>query len=441
MPDAQTLLVLGATGDLCGRLLLPALARLHDGELLSDGFRFVGAGPQSWDRGTFQSHARTRLSEHAPDVDVSRREAFLRTVYYHPVDVLDPAAIAGLVDTWGTTGSVILYLALPTNLVAATVSALAESALPDTVRIAVEKPFGSDLPSARALNAALADVTRQDRIFRVDHILGMPTVQELPARLAPLLRPSAGPPPAVAEISILWEETLALEGRAAFYDQAGALKDLVQNHLLQILCVITMDPAPGPTDDDPSTRRMEALRRVQIPTADQAHSRRARYTAGVLASTGGAHGARVPDYAAEQGVDPSRHTETLAEVTLFVDAPQWSGVRFVLRAAKAQGARRRGICIRFRGQPSVLWIDVDRPAVAGDDPPATGFRAAPLEQMAYVNVLRNLLSGSRALSVGAQETELAWQIFTPILQAWSSGAVPLQEYPAGTTPDPGPARH
>lgn len=445
LPD-HTLIVLGATGDLTGRLLLPAIVRLHAAGELPGRFAFVGAGPQPWDRASYLEHARARLAEHAADVDRAARAAFLDTVDYRQVDVADGPAVAGVldeqVDSTPTGGSVTLYLALPTHLLPSTLAAFEHRKLPRHVRIAVEKPFGVDLPSAILLNAALRSMTyTQSQVYRVDHVLGMPAVEHLPQWVEQQTAASTAGAPGVAEVQILWEETLALEGRASFYDGAGALKDLLQNHLVQILCLTTIDPDDAADGEDDGQRRLRALRAVRVPTADEAitGSRRARYTSGSLATTGGAHGQLVPDYAAETGVDPGRGTETFAEVALRVSSPRWSSTRFVLRAGKALAARRRGVLLRWSTAAGPAgrecWIDVDRPTTAGQPagaPPAAGSSAAPLEQLAYVTVLRNILSGASDLSVSAEETELAWRLFTPVLRAWAAGAVPLTSYPAGT---------
>ena len=451
MPEPHTLIVIGATGDLTGRLLLPALARMWDSGDLAEGFRFVGAGPQDWDEATFRTHARARLAAHAGDLDRAQRESFLRTVTYRQVDVTQPSSVGRLLGPWVGPGVVTLYLALPTHLLGPTVAALVPLGLPATVRVAVEKPFGDDLRSAMALNAALARaVSHAHNIFRVDHVLGMAIVQDLPRAIAAIHHPpeSAGAPN-IAEVEILWEETLALEGRAAFYDGAGALKDLLQNHLLQILCLVTLDTAELSGDGVSAAARLSAMRAIEVPTVDGAAavSRRARYTAGRLSTSGGANGEAVPDYIAEAGVDPERNTETLAEVTLTVGTARWAGTRFVLRAGKAMSQRRRGVLIRFREAQidrengatpdptefSELWIDVDRPDTDQLDSGAHGDSGAPakLEQIAYVTVLRNLLSGSDTLSVTAEQAELGWRLFEPIMQAWATDRVPLTEYPAG----------
>ncbi len=441
----QTLILFGATGDLCGRHLMPALARLFVADELPSGFRVLGTGPQPWDTPTFHDHLRTRLASSAPDLATTDTEAFIARIAYHPVDVLDPAAIGGLVEVASDAASLIFYLALPTNLIAATVEGLGLVGLPPSARVAVEKPFGSDLTSAEDLNAALALVTSDDsHVFRVDHFLGMPIVQALPSTVVGLRRHLLGAPGLdVERVSILWEETLALEGRAAFYDRAGALKDLLQNHLLQILCQILLAAPGAAIGGGWSDRRLQALRAVQIPTSDQARTttRRARYTAGALPTGDGGPPTEVPDYVAEHGVDASRQTETLAQVSLRVDASEWTHTDFLLRAGKAMGRRRCGILIQFRQHSPLpeadVWIDFDQPPAEFPPSAHAAIKSAPLEQLAYINVLRDLLSGRTALSGSRDEAELAWQVFTPVLREWSAGTVPLETYPAGTTPSTG----
>ena len=230
------------------------------------------------------------------------------------------------------------------------------------------------------------------------------------------------------------------------------MKDLLQNHLLQILCMITLDDTTDATPQNVADRRLRALRAVQIPTiADAAaSSHRARYTGGRLATAGGASGRVVPDYIAEPGVDASRQTETLAEVVLRVASARWVGTRFLLRAGKAMAQRRRGILLHFTmgGGDDVQesWIDVDLPPPSAlsdrsdADAQQTGAAPALLEQLAYTRILAALLSGSSDLSVSAPETERAWEIFEPFLAAWASGLVPLTEYPAGSSGPAWPSR-
>ena len=267
------------------------------------------------------------------------------------------------------------YLALPQRAFAPTVRAIAAVGLPEGSRIAVEKPFGEDLHSAIALNELLADATGS--AFRVDHLLGMPN-----ARRAVRLDPTG-----VKEIEILWEETLALEGRAGFYDRAGALRDVLQNHMLQLLALVVG-----------GDERAAALRATRAP--DPLRSRRARYAG----------------YAQEEGVDPARGTETFAEVLLAVDAPGWRDTRFRLRAGKALARGYKGVVVHRRGEEERIEVD----------------RLGKGEAPAYVHVLGEVLGGHSSLSVHADEAEEAWRIVTPVLDAWAAGRVPLDEYPVGS---------
>ncbi|MCU1689362.1 MAG: glucose-6-phosphate dehydrogenase, partial [Jatrophihabitantaceae bacterium] len=218
--------MLGATGDLAGRLLLPALAALHAAGELAPGFRLVGVGDQPWDDAQFAAAARAWLERHAPDVAADARETLLQVVSYRRADVRDAAALRTAVAGGPPGGDdpIAVYLALPTHVMADAVHALALAQLPMGSRIAVEKPFGSDVASAAALNALLARAAPGEGSgYRVDHTLGLPALTGLP-RLTGV---------GLSRLEVLFEETLALEGRAAFYDRAGALRDVMQNHMIQ----------------------------------------------------------------------------------------------------------------------------------------------------------------------------------------------------------------
>ena len=440
------LVLLGATGDLAGRFLMPALAGLHADGLLPDGFRVTGASQEDWDGPTFVRHVEARLEAHAADVPAAARQALLGGLDHRTVDLEDAATVAAAV---ASGGPVAVYLALPPGLFMTALRALREAGLPPGSRVVVEKPFGEDLDSAVALNALLAEVAEglgAQAVFRVDHVLGMPTVRDLLGLRAPgaVLEPvwsSAH----VAQVDVLWEETLALEGRADFYDRAGAVKDVVQNHVLQLLALVAME-LPG--ERDLRETKLEALRAVRALSPDEValRTRRGRYTAGRLAGAG----AQVPDYGQERGVDAARGTETYVELVLELDLPRWAGTRFVLRAGKALAAGRKGVVLHFHGPagapPGRLWIGFDG---AQDAAPAGGTDGSPLapvpllvppppvqgERAAYTAVLRDVLSGGSTLSVGGEESEQAWRVVEPVLQAWAGGASPLVEYVAGS---PGP---
>jgi glucose-6-phosphate 1-dehydrogenase len=405
----STLLLLGVTGDLAKRFVLPAVGALDAARRLPDGFRVVGAA-----RGELDDGGRRRLDE-------SLSSGMLA---YRPVDVGDPSSLAAALD--GTRGPVAAYLALPPGVFATTIESLGEVGLPGGSRVAVEKPFGDSLESARALNTLLAK-TGMDA-YRVDHVLGMDTVQNLVAmrRANPAFdRLWSGE--SVEQVEILWEETLALEGRANYYDRAGALKDVLQSHMLQLLALVGMELPVS--EAELHERKLDVLASARV----SAGSRRARYVAGRLED-----GREVRAYADEEGVDPDRWTETFAEVALEVESPRWTGTQFSLRAGKALASRRKLILLHLRGGGE-LELGVDGPddvvlRLAGAATEVLELRAAaPGDGLPpYAHVLLDILGGRSAFSVGGEEAEEAWRVVAPVITSWEADDVPLEEYAAGS---------
>jgi glucose-6-phosphate 1-dehydrogenase len=466
----ERLVLFGATGDLAGRYLLPALAALSAGGQLPDGFEVVGAAQQDWDDDAFRKAAAEQLAEHGADVPESARDAVVRMLRYRQVDLDDKGSVARAVcpDPAGTPETtagdpVAVYLALPTRLFTPAVSALGALGLPEGSRIALEKPFGDNLESAIALNRLLVDVTGvagEHEVFRVDHFLGLATVQNLLGmRLANRVLEPVWNSAHIEQVEIVWEETLGLEGRAAYYDRAGQLKDMVQNHLLQVLCLVAMEPPASLGERDLRDRKLDVLRSVCPLRPEQmtARTRRARYTAGRLGDRD------VPDYVDEEGVDPARGTETFAEVELELDSWRWTGTRFLLRTAKAMGRERQEVVVRFRPVPRLpfgdaappppnelrIGLDVNEPGdlvlhltghAAGSPPqllPLTLSAELPVPELTeYSRVLLDILDGDSNLSIRGDEAEQSWRIVTPVLEAWAAGEVPLEEYPAGSDGPP-----
>lgn len=458
------LVLFGATGDLVGRYLLPALAALHASGRLPDGFQVVGAARTQLDDEGFRHAAAGELAEHAGDLHRDVREALVRCLRYLPVDLGDPASVARVIGDEGRP--VVAYLALPPATYPMAVTTLAEVGLPDGSRVALEKPFGEDLDSAVALNGLVAEVAGaagERAVFRIDHVLGLETVQNLLAmRLANRVLDAVWNAVHVEQVEILWEETLALEGRGGYFDKAGALVDMLQNHLLQILCFVAMEPPGGLDEHEVRDRKVELLRAVRPVAPDEVawRSRRARYTAGRLVD-----GEEVPSYVDEDGVDPARDSETFAEVVLDIDNERWAGTRFVLRTAKALDRLRKEAVVRFRpaehspfaapgaaGVPAPvheLRIGLDGPddirfhlagGSLGEDPGLQPLTLAapppPVTLPAYGHVLLDILDGGCRLSVRDDEAEESWRVVTPVLDAWADGRVPMEEYPAGSSGPP-----
>jgi glucose-6-phosphate 1-dehydrogenase len=448
------LAIFGATGDLTARYLLPGLAALRAAGHLGGGFLLTGAGREGWDSGEFQRWADTQLSRHAGHLPAAARRAVASASRYRQADVKDPGSVAAVIAGGEPVAA---YLALPPAVFPAAVSALHDAGLPPDSRIVLEKPFGEDLHSAIELNRLLAGCVPERAVFRVDHFLAMTTVQNvLGTRLANRVLEPIWNSAHIAEIDITWDESLALEGRAGYYDRAGALKDMLQNHLLQLLCLVAMEPPVSLGERDLRDRKMDVLRSVRpLTDADVIRrTRRARYTAGRIG------GRQVRAYADEEGVDPARRTETFAEVELGLDNWRWPGTVFRLRTGKALGNDRKEVAVRFRhvphlpfrhtGEelPNVLRFGLDPEnlsleltgigAHAGVLAPLTlTARPAPPELPAYGRLLLDVLNGNAALSIRGDEAEESWRVLTPVLTAWSKDLVPLREYPAGSD-GPGP---
>lgn len=449
-----SLMIFGAAGDLTGRYLLPSLARLTAARSWPPGFRFRGAGRENLDTEQFRKHAGERLDLHAADVPVEARHEVLKQIDYVVADVTDPAAVAASIR--GLPTPIAFYLALPPSLFAPTIKALAQAGIPPQSRLVLEKPFGSNESSARELNRLLAEVATEDSVFRVDHFLAKQTVQNvLGLRFANRIFEPLWNAQHIQSVDIVWDETVTLEGRAGYYDHAGALRDMLQNHLLQLLCLVAMEPPYTLTPRDLRDRKVDVLRAVRALTPDEVrrHTTRARYTAGSIGDR------VVPDYIAEPGVDPARETETYAAMTCWIDNWRWAGVPFRLRSGKALGVRRSHIAVRFRDVPHLVFgqheepapnvlrltIDPDRIELsmnlngAGDpfdlEPACLDTDLAPQTLPAYGRLLLDIFEGDATLSIRGDEAEEAWRIMDPVLAAWAAGAAPLREYAAGS---PGP---
>ena len=239
-----------------------------------------------------------------------------------------------------------------------TLEALSRASLPQGSRVVIEKPFGEDLASAQALNRLLHQSFPENAVFRIDHFLHLQTVQNvLGLRFANRIVEQLWNRDHVERVEIVWDESLTLEGRASYYDRVGALKDMIQNHLLQLLCLVGME-APLTLDErtlrDRKIDVLRAIRRLSPQEVEQ-YTVRARYSAGRIGEC------QVPNYADEEGIDPARGTETFAQVTLWIDNWRWAGVPFVLRSGKALGRERREIAVHFRPVPHLAFEANDPP--------------------------------------------------------------------------------
>ena len=456
---SASIIVLGATGDLTSRYLLPALAQVLPD--VDGGVRLIGVARDALDTAGFGTHVRDSLGQHAADASEGVHEQLAASVDYVHGDVTDSATLQAALHLADGGDAVVLYLALPHVLFEDVVAALGACELPPQLRLVVEKPFGENLAGARRLNAALAAVVPEERTFRVDHFLAKQTVLNiLGLRFANRVFESLWSNAHITGVDIVFDETVDAQARTNYYDRSGALRDMVQNHLLQLLTYAAMEPPLSMNPLDLATRKIDVLRAVRTPGPEEVVTTtvRGRYGAGTVTGRGGVR--RVAAYVEADGVDPERGTETFAEVVLHIDNWRWSGVPFRLRTGKALSADRREVVVRFAPVPHAVFagpgpsanelrlqLDPDRMSLSvnvnglGDpfeletvDLDTDLARQAPGP---YGQLLLAVIDGDTRLSAHGAEAEEGWRIVEPVLTAWAHGAVPLQQYPAGSDgPDP-----
>lgn len=452
MSDNQpvTLVILGASGDLTHRLLLPGLGTLLRTRPDLD-VKLVGAAFEALD----EAEWRKRVSEALADggCRVERAEQMASETRYTQLDVTDPAAMSAFLAEVDEAGRpIVLYFALPPAISQKACGVLAGLDLPEGLRLAIEKPFGSSLASAQEFNKLLASVVPEDQIFRVDHYLGKATVLNLLGiRFGNRIFEPVWNADNIERVEIIADEQLALEGRAGYYDGAGALKDMIQSHLLLVMAIFAMEEPANIDAVELRDLMVHSLRATKVWSGEgEVPSRRARYTAGSI------DGREVPDYTAEEGVDASRNTETLAQVTVEICNARWAGVPFRLRSGKALGDGFRGIVVKFKpvahlpggfhngAEPNLMVIGFAPETIGlsvttnaeGDrwdlEQTTLGTELSESPIRPYGEILDGILSGDPLLSVRGDIAEECWRILTPVLDSWASGEVPLDEYTAGS---------
>ena len=331
-----------------GRLLLPALVQLAGAGGLPSTTAVLAVDRDPGDDEAYRAHARQKLDAHLPDRDEKAANTLLEHVSYRQADVTSPDALRAALE--GAAAPMAVYLALPNVLFRPTLEALAGAGLPAHTTLVVEKPFGTDLDDAKALNALIARSFDERDVFRIDHFVAKQTVLDvLGLRFANRIFEPVWNGNHISRVDITWYESLGLEGRANYYDRAGALRDMIQNHLLQMLALVAMEPPRSITEQDLRDRKVEALRAVVPPKPEDMAkaTRRARYTAGTVG------GKELPAYAEAEGVDPARNTETYAEVTFRL-------VQLAVGGHAVPAAHRQGDRAGAAGDRRVLPIGAAR---------------------------------------------------------------------------------
>ena len=458
---AATLVIFGAMGDLTSRLLVPALVNLTRDGLIGDTLAIIGI-----DRDLASDEAlRAKLDRfHDDPGEPSWTRVRARCTYLHG-DFTDPATFARLAEHLpDAAANVCFYLATTPTFFGGIIDALAGVGLLAQAggfrRIVVEKPFGHDLASAQALNARILKVADECQIYRIDHFLGKETVRNIMVtRFGNAVFESLWNNSHIDHVQITAAESLGVERRGKFYDATGALRDMVPNHLLQLLAMIGMEP---PNSFEAAAMRAEKAKlidAVRAPTPAQATTDavRGRYRAGQ------AQGQDLPDFLDEDAVDPASRTETFVAMKLMVDSWRWAGVPFYLRTGKALSARDTEVVIVFKPVPLALFRDTDvthlapnrlviqvqpdeaisldfiakKPGPMVDTTPvsmvfsyADTFR--PGHTTGYEALLYDVMIGDQSLFQRADEIEGAWRAVQPFLDAWAQSREPPEDYVAGT---------
>ncbi len=484
VPDPCVMVIFGVTGDLTTRKLMPSLYDLTLGYPLPEGFSIVGVSHRDWSDDDFRTEMRKAVSESArTPVTEEGWSSFAKGLFYVRGDFKDPATFTALGDRLETIdrerragGNRLFYLATSPSFYLPIISHLGESGVSNRQanytddtdywhRIVIEKPFGHDLASARELIADMAAVFSERQIYRIDHYLGKETVQNVLAfRFANILFEPVWNRQYVDHVQITAAESIGVEGRGTYYEEAGALRDMVQSHLLQLLTVVAMEPPAFFNGNAVRDEKVKTLRSLVPPQGAAVATRtvRGQY------QTGFSGGRPVIPYREEKGVAPDSRTDTFAAIKLEIDNWRWGGVPFYLRTGKRLPRRVTEVAIEFKQVPHLMFQSVGELDLA---PNVLTLRIQPDEGIAlrfaakvpgartqlrtvrmdflygssfgqagpdaYERLLLDAMLGDPTLFARRDEVEAAWSIVQPIIDGWNDPTIPTHPYEAGSW---GPAK-
>ena len=474
VPDPSILVLFGATGDLAHRKVIPALYQLWRTNLLPHEFILLAIGRRPYDDETFRAEIRGALETFSRvlPLDPDAWESFAERICYQRLDFDDPAGFEALparLDALdrdhGTRGNRLFYLATQPSQFIDLVAQLGRVGLDHEThdggwrRIVIEKPFGHDLDSAKRLNREVGRVFRESQVFRIDHYLGKETVRNLLVfRFGNGIFEPLWNRRYVDHVQITVAESIGIEERGAFYEQTGASRDVLQNHLLQLVSLIAMEPPATFEANSLRDEKVKVLRAIDIAPADVPHNVvRGQYGPGWVAAT------QVPGYRQEPDVDPESETETFVAARLMIDDWRWSGVPFYVRTGKRLPKRATEIAIQYREVPHRLFkdegVEPDANLLAiriqpdegimlrfGAKVPGLGLdvRSVTMDFTygsafsvdspdAYETLILDALQGDASLFTRADEVEEAWSIVDPIIDSWATSPAPdVPDYDAGT---------
>lgn len=471
--ENQILVIFGASGDLTKRKLLPALYKLFQQNMLPEKFAILGVSRTEYTDYQFRDKMHSSIidyGKHGID-EVSKIKKFVQNVYYQPIDTNSPEAYAKvknrlktLADELGIKSNFIYYLSTPPSLYGTIPQYLAEHGLNKQndgwKRLIVEKPFGYDLESALELNKTLLSDWEEDQIYRIDHYLGKETVQNLLVTrfsngiFEPLWNRNY-----VHHVEVTGAESIGVENRGGYYEGSGALRDMIQNHLLQVVSLIAMEP-PSSIDStairNETLKVFQSLRKIKEEEVKDA-TIRGQYTASVI------KGEKVLGYREEKGVDPNSRTETYAAIKFYIDNWRWGGVPFYVRTGKRLPTRVSEVVIHFKPTPHYLFsqskicescnqlvirIHPDEGILIkfGMKVPGAGFKVKNVNMdfhysdlsnvrlpSAYERLLLDCMQGDATLFARGDAVIEAWKFLAPVQKVWEHDpTMAVYGYPAGT---------